>query len=613
MEDVKTQLANRLKEANNVLVSVSTNPSVDQFAAAIGLTLMLNKLGKHATTVFSGTIPSLVEFLQPEKVVEKNTDSLRDFIISLDKAKADKLRYKIEDDFVKIFITPYHSSISDKDLVFSQGDFNVDVVVGLGVHKKEELDQAIIAHGRILHDATVTTINIVPPSELGSLNWLDQKSSSICEMLVSLADMLVKQGLLDAQISNALLTGIVAETQRFSNTKTTAVTMSASSKLLASGANQQLVATQLTPKPAPPPPLPPKPKEEPREEVKEPPKEEPQAPKPDEEAPTEEENPAAPNSIPKQVKIADPPKKKNDFGVLEIQHDEDSNLIVDPEPEEEKVAQVSIDEQGTLKTIEPDEDAPTEEEPPKDQPVPPVAPEPPLQPQPGPGPGSDSSSEITTPPSEPSPLPEPDTSNGSSGMTLPAPSAPADSQILSPPTGGSRQVMEPPPTDAQLSSEGMGGISDGNFTAPTNSEDDDAVPAAPSIPMMSHNADSAEDTATDNATSPQSGLPNLSDVRNAIDSALSSSTNVENQPLEALNSEEVKLNLDPTGSQAEGVATPQDAVPTPAIDPNLPPSVEPEVISPVSPPQDQTGGAPPVPPPIVPMPDNNLPPSYTAL
>ena len=41
-----------------------------------------------------------------EKTIEKNTDSLRDFIIALDKSKADKLRYKVEDKFVKIFITP---------------------------------------------------------------------------------------------------------------------------------------------------------------------------------------------------------------------------------------------------------------------------------------------------------------------------------------------------------------------------------------------------------------------------------------------------------------------------------------------------------------------------
>lgn len=244
MENPKTAIANRVKESNNVLVTVSANPSVDQLAAAIGLTLILNKLGKHATAVFSGAIPSTIEFLQPEKTIEKTTDSLRDFIISLDKAKADKLRYKVEDKVVKIFITPYRTSISEKDLEFSQGDFNVDLVLALGVHRREDLDQAITAHGRILHDATVASVNTQANGELGSINWVETNASSLCEMAVGLSE-LVKTGLLDGQIATAFLTGIIAETNRFSNNKTTSETMAISAKLMSAGANQQLVATKL--------------------------------------------------------------------------------------------------------------------------------------------------------------------------------------------------------------------------------------------------------------------------------------------------------------------------------------------------------------------------------
>jgi len=240
----KQSTIDRIAQANNVLVTVSSSPSVDQLAAAIALTLFLNKQGKHATAVFSGDVPSTIEFLQPDKTIEKNTDSLRDFIISLDKAKADKLRYKVEDKVVKIFITPYRTSITDKDFDFSQGDFNVDVVMALGVHSKEELDQAIIAHGRILHDATVISINNAVGGNLGTINWQDQQASSLCEMLVEMAEI-IKADSLDAQMATAFLTGIVAETQRFSNAKTTSRTMSLSAKLMAAGANQQLVATQL--------------------------------------------------------------------------------------------------------------------------------------------------------------------------------------------------------------------------------------------------------------------------------------------------------------------------------------------------------------------------------
>jgi nanoRNase/pAp phosphatase (c-di-AMP/oligoRNAs hydrolase) len=249
----KNDVVEQLKKANNVLVTVSNNPSVDQLSAAIGLTLALNKLEKHATAVYSGVTPSTIEFLQPEKTIEKNTDSLRDFIISLDKAKADKLRYKVEDKFVKIFITPYHTSLSESDLEFSQGDFNVDVIIAIGVHQREELDQTITSHGRILHDAVTVSINNKQSAELGAVNWYDAEASSLCEMIVGLLEPI--QGdkvILDNQIATSFLTGIVAETQRFSNTKTTAHTMNVSATLMKAGANQQLVASKLeAPKPAP--------------------------------------------------------------------------------------------------------------------------------------------------------------------------------------------------------------------------------------------------------------------------------------------------------------------------------------------------------------------------
>src|SRR3989344_5526084 len=169
----KQQIVERVKHAQNILVTVSSNPTVDQLAACVGLTLLLNRMDKHATAVFSGAVPSTIEFLQPEKTLEANTDSLRDFIISLDKAKADKLRYKVEDQVVRIFITPYKSSLSEKDLVFSQGDFNVEVVLALGVKDRSHIDAAIAAQGRILHDATVISLNAGPEKvpEVGQLNW----------------------------------------------------------------------------------------------------------------------------------------------------------------------------------------------------------------------------------------------------------------------------------------------------------------------------------------------------------------------------------------------------------------------------------------------------------
>ncbi|MEO6727574.1 MAG: hypothetical protein ABIM96_01465 [Candidatus Saccharimonas sp.] len=243
---IMKQIADKIKDSSNILVTVNTNPSVDELSAALGITLFINKLNKHATAVFSGAVPPAIEFLNPEKTFENTVDSLRDFIIALDKEKADHLRYKVVDDMVKIFITPYRTTISEKDLDFSQGDYNVEMVLAIGVKTEADLDRALESHGRIMHDAAVATVSLGEPTKLGGIEWVDGQASSYSEMLVGLVDELKNdKAALDEQIATAFLTGIVAATDRFSNSSTSSRVMTIAAQLMAAGANQQLIATQL--------------------------------------------------------------------------------------------------------------------------------------------------------------------------------------------------------------------------------------------------------------------------------------------------------------------------------------------------------------------------------
>ncbi|MES2631256.1 MAG: hypothetical protein V4611_04850 [Patescibacteria group bacterium] len=251
MDDIKAkqQVVEKIKEASKILVTVSNSPSVDALSAALGLTLLFDKQEKYATAIFSGEVPPAIAFLEPEKTFDETTDSLRDFIIALNKEKADHLRYKVEGDSVKIFITPYKTTISKDDLEFSQGDYNVELVIALGVDSQEHLDEALENHGQILHDATVITVSAGDQtSDLGGIDWHDAGASSLSEMIAGLGEALKedkKKPLIDAQIATALLTGIVAETERFSNQHTTSKVMTTAALLMAAGADQQLIATKL--------------------------------------------------------------------------------------------------------------------------------------------------------------------------------------------------------------------------------------------------------------------------------------------------------------------------------------------------------------------------------
>lgn len=246
-ESPEKQLLSKIKSVNNILITVSRNPNVDQLTAALGLSIALNKLGKRSVAVFSGKIPPAIRFLQPEKTFENNADSLRDFIISLDKDKADRLKVRPDGDFVKVYITPYRTKISKGDLKFEEGDFNIELIIAIGVGNRDELDSSIASHGKIFHNAVTATLNLEQTHDiLGMISWQDNKYGCYAQMCYELIDELDNDGkLIDESIATALLTGVVSATDQFRNKVTSPAIMTLSANLMSRGADQQLVTSEL--------------------------------------------------------------------------------------------------------------------------------------------------------------------------------------------------------------------------------------------------------------------------------------------------------------------------------------------------------------------------------
>ena len=48
----RKEIAEKIKGAQNILVALSKDPGVDEVSAALGLTLMLDKIGKKATAIY---------------------------------------------------------------------------------------------------------------------------------------------------------------------------------------------------------------------------------------------------------------------------------------------------------------------------------------------------------------------------------------------------------------------------------------------------------------------------------------------------------------------------------------------------------------------------------
>lgn len=240
----KQQVIEQLKAAKNFAITTSAKPTVDDVVSVIGLGLMLRKLGKHINLIISQDLPKGIEFITNGQGIEKSAENTRDFVIEFDRSKVDKLRYKKEEDTVKIFLTPYRTTLSKDDFNFSQGDYNIDVLVAIGVKSKEDLDPAIGNNTRILHDATVIGMVAGAASDMAGINWSEPEASSVSEMLVSISEAL-QGNLLDERSSTAFLAGIIAATDHFTNKLTTPKVMTMAAQLMASGADQQMIIAEL--------------------------------------------------------------------------------------------------------------------------------------------------------------------------------------------------------------------------------------------------------------------------------------------------------------------------------------------------------------------------------
>ena len=244
----KQQLADKLREAETVLVTTDASPSISQLSAGLGLVGILEDMDKSALFVYDGEVSPALDFLKPSEAISADAESLRDFIISFDTSKVDKFRYTQEDNQYNILLTPGRKQvINEEDIRYHKGDFNIDLVLSLGVSSRSSICQAVGQHAQLMD--SIPMVNILTDSQRSSLEtefWQADTVCSLGEMIYDLSQAMEDNYRLDRQVANAtLLTSIVEYTERFKNKHTQADTMHISGELIRYGADPSLVAESL--------------------------------------------------------------------------------------------------------------------------------------------------------------------------------------------------------------------------------------------------------------------------------------------------------------------------------------------------------------------------------
>lgn len=242
----KQQTSEAIRQAETILIMTGQHPSVDQVASTIALAALLRKYGKKVTAVVSDDIPAGAKFLRTN-LVESTLGGLRDFIVRVDlkNAELDKLKYTIENAKLNIHITPFAGSFQQRDVNFDYGDYQFDLVIILGVASYARVDKIYAQNAELLRQIPLVNIDFHRSNEqYGAINLIEGTAASLSEILIALSESL-QSGMIDEQIATTMLAGIMAATDRFTASHTTAKTMTVAAQMMAMGANQQEVVKGL--------------------------------------------------------------------------------------------------------------------------------------------------------------------------------------------------------------------------------------------------------------------------------------------------------------------------------------------------------------------------------
>ena len=237
----KEQVFDQIKKSETILVCVGKNPDGDALGSALGFCSALKKMGKKVDIVSPTAILEKYSFMPSSNIITHKLEGARDYILSVNikKDKLQQLRYEVQNNKLKIFITASAGDMKESDIALESSKFRYDLIVIFGLQDLENLGTIYDENSELFYETPVVNIDHDPSNEyFGKINFVDVASSSTAEIVFNLISEL-EEKLLDEQIATNLLTGIIYKTDSFQNKNTTPKAFLAAASLVAKGANKQ--------------------------------------------------------------------------------------------------------------------------------------------------------------------------------------------------------------------------------------------------------------------------------------------------------------------------------------------------------------------------------------
>jgi nanoRNase/pAp phosphatase (c-di-AMP/oligoRNAs hydrolase) len=241
------QLKEQIAKSNNILICVGRNSDGDSLGAALALYSFLKKIDKKVDIISPHMILEKYSFMPYADMITHKIQGARDYIFSLDIDKNDlhQLRYEVEEQKLKIFITAKSGEIEKDDLSLESSRFNYDLIFIIGATDLENLGNIYDENPELFYEIPVVNIDHKPSNEhFGKINLVELSASSTAEVMFNLLTG-IDESRIDEESATNLLTGIISATESFQNKKTTPKVFLAAASLVSKGANKQDIVRYL--------------------------------------------------------------------------------------------------------------------------------------------------------------------------------------------------------------------------------------------------------------------------------------------------------------------------------------------------------------------------------
>lgn len=244
----KEQIHQLVAEKQHILIALPNHPTTDAIASGLAMYSTLQKLGKKVKIISHNFhLPANHAFLPRSEEILSELSMLRKFIITLDVSKKpiEELNYDIEDQELKIYITPKNGMFEPKDVAASTSSYLFDLIFAISVPDLESLGSLYEQNAEFFLETPIVNIDHHPENEkYGSINLIDVNATSTSEIIFELLKD-YPSAALDEFISTHLLTGIISNTKSFQTNRVTPKSLAVASYLIDEGARREEIVKNL--------------------------------------------------------------------------------------------------------------------------------------------------------------------------------------------------------------------------------------------------------------------------------------------------------------------------------------------------------------------------------